>query len=235
MLEIENLQVNYGPSSALKGVSLKVEEGELIAVIGANGAGKTTLLRTISGILKPRQGSISFMGKKISGASAHSIVRMGIVQVPEGRGTFYEMTTQENLEMGGYLCRSKNELKERMERVFTIFPKLKERKNQMAGLLSGGEQQMLAVGRGLMTGPRLLLLDEPSLGLAPLMVEHLGQTISVLNKEHALTILLVEQNAAMALEIASRGYALQTGLVVLQDSATNLMNNEFVKQAYLGI
>lgn len=235
MLEIENLQVNYGISPALKGVSIKVGDGEFVTIIGANGAGKTTLLRTVSGLLKPRKGTITFMGKKISGKSAHSIVHMGVVHVPEGRGTFPDMTTQENLDMGGFLCSDKKLFKQNLEKVLTIFPILKERKNQLAGTLSGGEQQMLAVGRGLMANPKMLLLDEPSQGLAPLLVEHLGETISALHKEHSLTILLVEQNASMALEIADRGYVLQTGQVVMQDTAANLMKNEFVKQAYLGI
>ena len=235
MLDIENLKVFYGMSPALKGVSVKVADGELVAVIGANGAGKTTLLRTISGINKARGGHIKFNGRELTGLSAHGIVSMGIVHVPEGRGTFPDMTTQENLEMGAFLINNKKLMKENLEKVYTVFPRLLERKNQRAGTMSGGEQQMLAVGRGLMANPKMLLLDEPSQGLAPLLVEHLAETIHKLHKEHSITILLVEQNARMALDIADRGYVLQTGEVVMQDKAANLMENEFVKQAYLGV
>ncbi len=235
MLEVKNLQVYYRLSPALRGVSIKVEEGELVVVIGANGAGKSTLIRTISGLHRPRRGSITFMGKTISRQAPHKIVNMGIVQVPEGRGVFPDMTTVENLEMGAYICRDKKVIKERMEKAYSIFPLLKDRRNQLAGTLSGGEQQMLAVGRGLMAGPKLLLLDEPSQGLSPLLVEHLAETINTLHKEHAMTILLVEQNARMALDIADRGYVLQIGQVVLEGKATELAANESVKQAYLGV
>jgi branched-chain amino acid transport system ATP-binding protein len=235
MLEIKDLQVNYRLSPALRGVSIKVEEDELVVVIGANGAGKSTLIRTISGLHRPRRGNITFMGHSITRQSAHKIVGLGVVQVPEGRGVFPDMTTLENLEMGAYLCRDRKVVKERREKVYSIFPILKDRKNQLAGTLSGGEQQMLAVGRGLMSGPKLLLLDEPSQGLAPLLVEHLAETINALHKEHRMTILLVEQNARMALDIADRGYVLQTGHVVLQGKASELLANESVKQAYLGV
>ncbi|MFA4836516.1 MAG: ABC transporter ATP-binding protein [Dehalococcoidia bacterium] len=235
MLKIENLQVCYGPVAALKGVSLEVGDGELVAVIGANGAGKSTLLRTISGLHKPRRGKIEFMGKSIGGMPAHRIASFGVVQVPEGRGVFPEMTTLENLEMGAYLCRSKNVIKERLEKVYSLFPRLKERRGQLSGTLSGGEQQMLAVGRGLMADPKMLLFDEPSQGLSPLLVEHLADAISVIHKEHSYTVLLVEQNARMALEIADRGYVLQLGEVVMGDSAANLLENKSVKEAYLGI
>jgi branched-chain amino acid transport system ATP-binding protein len=235
MLEVKNLQVYYRLSPALRGVSINIEEGELVVVIGANGAGKSTLIRTISGLHRPRRGSITFMGQIISRQSAHKIVSLGVVQVPEGRGVFPDMTTLENLEMGAYLCRHKKLIRERLEGVYSIFPVLKDRKNQLAGTLSGGEQQMLAVGRGLMGGPKLLLLDEPSQGLAPLLVEHLADTIAALHKEHAMTILLVEQNARMALGIADRGYVLQTGQVVLEGKAADLLANEMVKQAYLGV
>jgi branched-chain amino acid transport system ATP-binding protein len=235
MLEVKNLQVYYRLSPALRGVSLSVKEGELVVVIGANGAGKSTLIRTISGLHRPRRGSITFMGNTISRHPPHKIVSMGVVQVPEGRGVFPDMTTLENLEMGAYLCRDRKIIKERMEKVNSIFPILKDRRNQMAGTLSGGEQQMLAVGRGLMAGPKLLLLDEPSQGLSPLLVEHLAETINTLHKEHAMTILLVEQNARMALDIADRGYVLQIGQIVLEGKASELAANESVKQAYLGV
>jgi branched-chain amino acid transport system ATP-binding protein len=235
MLEVKNLQVYYRLSPALRGVSLKVEEGELVVVIGANGAGKSTLIRTISGLHRPRRGSITFMGNTISRHPPHKIVDLGVVQVPEGRGVFPDMTTLENLEMGAYLCRDKKVIKQRLEKAYSIFPLLKDRKNQLAGTLSGGEQQMLAVGRGLMAGPKLLLLDEPSQGLSPLLVEHLAETIKTLHKEHAMTILLVEQNAHMALNIADRGYVLQIGQVVLEGKASDLAANESVKQAYLGV
>jgi len=235
MLEVKNLQVYYRLSPALRGVSLKVEEGELVAVIGANGAGKSTLIRTISGLHRPRRGSITFMGHNIARQAPHKIVGMGVVQVPEGRGVFPDMSTLENLEMGAYLCNNKKIIKERLEKAYSIFPILKDRKNQMAGTLSGGEQQMLAIGRGLMGEPKMLLLDEPSQGLSPLLVEHLAETINTLHKEHSMTILLVEQNARMALDIADRGYVLQIGQVVIEGTASELAANENVKQAYLGV
>lgn len=235
MLKVENLQVSYGSLPALKGVSIHVSDGELVTVIGANGAGKSTLIRTISGLMKPRKGKIIFMEKTISGVAAHKIVNMGVVQVPEGRGIFPEMTVLENLDMGAYLKRNRDVAKERLGEVYTLFPRLQERKGQLAGTMSGGEQQMLAVGRAMMSNPKVLLLDEPSQGLSPLMVQHLADAISVIHKEHGVTVLLVEQNARMALEIADRGYVLQRGEVVLEDSAANLMKNEAVKEAYLGV
>ncbi|MDD5095550.1 MAG: ABC transporter ATP-binding protein [Dehalococcoidia bacterium] len=220
---------------AIKGISVYVPQGELVCVIGANGAGKSTLIRTISGLNKPRSGMIEFEGKSIAGMPAHRIVDLGIVQVPEGRGVFPEMTILENLEMGAYLKRNKRMFKENQEKVYALFPRLKEREGQLAGTLSGGEQQMLAVGRGMMGNPKLLLLDEPSQGLSPLMVQHLSDAISVIHKQHSVTVLLVEQNARMALEIAERGYVLQTGKVVMEDSAASLLENKVVKEAYLGI
>ena len=235
MLKIENLQVCYGPIMAVKGISLHIPEGELVCVIGANGAGKSTLIRTISGLHKPRSGKIEFQGKSISNMPAHRIVGLGVVQVPEGRGVFPEMTILENLEMGAYLKRNRNTFKENQEKVYGLFPRLKERESQLAGTLSGGEQQMLAVGRGLMGNPKLLLLDEPSQGLSPLMVEHLADAINTIHKQHSVTVLLVEQNARMALEIANKGYVLQTGQVVLEGNTASLLENETVKKAYLGV
>lgn len=235
MLKIENLQAGYGPITALKGISLDISEGELVAVIGANGAGKTTLMRAISGLIKPRKGGIKFQGKNIGGMAPHRIVNMGVVHVPEGRGVFPEMTVAENLDMGAFLPRNQRTAKEQRESVYALFPRLKERRNQLAGTMSGGEQQMLAVGRGLMANPKVLLLDEPSQGLSPLMVEHLAEAICTIRKDHAVTVLLVEQNAQIALEIADRGYVLEVGQVVLQDTASGLLQNKAVKEAYLGV
>ncbi len=235
MLRIENLQAYYGPVCALKSVSLEVKSGELVTVIGANGAGKSTLMRTISGLMKPRRGTIDFDGEPLAGVPAHKIVKKGVIQVPEGRGIFPEMTCLENLEMGAYLVRDKGLINERLQQVYDLFPRLLERKSQFAGTLSGGEQQMLAVGRGLMAGPKMLLLDEPTQGLAPLLVENLAEAITKIHKENSLPILLVEQNASMALEIADRGYVLQLGEVVLEGTAKALMENQSVKEAYLGI
>lgn len=235
MLNIENLYFSYGPVPALKGVTINVESGELVAVIGANGAGKSTLMRTISGLHKPRRGDIEFEGKSISGKPAHKIVGLGVVQIPEGRGVFPEMTVLENLEMGAYLLRGKANINNQLDRVYTLFPRLQERKGQIAGTLSGGEQQMLAIGRGLMANPKVLLLDEPTQGLSPLLIEHLAEAIRTIHREDGITMLLVEQNARMALDIADRGYVLQLGEVVMADTATNLLNNKSVKEAYLGI
>jgi branched-chain amino acid transport system ATP-binding protein len=219
---------------ALKGVSIDIEQGEIVTLIGGNGAGKTTTLRTISGLLKPRVGSVSFNGEDLVKYKPHEIVYKGISMVPEGRGIFARLTVMENLEMGAYSRNSKQELAQNIEKVFTLFPRLKERRTQVAGTLSGGEQQMLATGRALMAEPRVLLLDEPSMGLAPVLVELIFETIQKINKE-GVTILLVEQNALMALAIAHRGYVIQTGEIVLTDTAENLKKNPTVQKAYLGV
>jgi len=235
MLEINDLYVYYGPMAALKRVSISVAEGELVTVIGANGAGKTTLLNTISGLLESDRGIIEFMGRNITGMSAHSITKLGIIQIPEGRGVFPEMTVLENLEMGAYLFQDRKAIRQTLEQVYSLFPILEQRRRQMAGTLSGGEQQMLAIGRGLMSRPKLLLLDEPSQGLSPLLVQSLGKTIEGLHKNEGLTVLLVEQNVQMALEMADRGYVLQSGEVILEDKASALLDNQAVKEAYLGV
>ncbi|MBF8282919.1 MAG: ABC transporter ATP-binding protein [Anaerolineales bacterium] len=234
ILELENVHTYYGHIHALKGVSITVGEGEIVTLIGANGAGKTTTLNSISGLLRPRQGHVRLHGEDLSAYRAHQIVAKGVVQVPEGRRVFASLTVQENLEMGAYSRTGRDSLREGAERVFTLFPRLKERRNQVAGTLSGGEQQMLATGRALMANPKVLLLDEPSMGLAPVLVDSIFDTIKQLHTE-GTTILLVEQNARMALQIADRGYVLQTGQVVLSDTADNLRQNEMVQKAYLGI
>jgi len=234
ILEVENVHTYYGNIHALKGVSLIVEEGEIITLIGANGAGKTTTLNTISGLLRPREGHIRLDGEDLSAYKPHEIVVKGVVQVPEGRRVFARLTVMENLEMGAYTRRDKDGIAEDLERVFALFPRLEERKNQVAGTLSGGEQQMLAIARGLMARPRVLLLDEPSMGLAPVLVDSIFDTIKQLH-EAGTTILLVEQNARMALQVADRGYVLQSGEVVLSDTAENLRENEMVRKVYLGI
>jgi branched-chain amino acid transport system ATP-binding protein len=234
MLEVENLHTYYGNIHALKGISLTVEKGEIVTLIGANGAGKTTTLRTISGLLHPREGAMTLEGENIVGIPAHQLVYQGIAMVPEGRGIFSKLTVQENLEMGAYSRGDKASIKRGFERVFTLFPRLRERRSQIAGTLSGGEQQMLATGRAMMAGPRILLMDEPSMGLAPVLVEAIFDTIAQINKQEGLTVLLVEQNALMALSIANRGYVLQTGNIVLADTAQNLKTNEMVQKAYLG-
>jgi len=234
MLEINNIHTYYGNIHALKGISLTVEEGEIVTLIGANGAGKTTTLRTISGLLTPREGSISYLGKNIVGVPAHKLVYDKIAMVPEGRGVFAKLTVQENLEMGSYSRDDKAGIAKDLERVFTLFPRLKERRKQVAGTLSGGEQQMLATGRAMMAAPRLLMLDEPSMGLAPVLVDAVFDAIVEINKE-GTTILLVEQNALMALSIANRGYVLQTGQIVVHDNAEALKKNEMVQKAYLGM
>ena len=233
MLEIENLNTYYGHIHALRDVSITVEKGEIVTMIGANGAGKSTMLKTTSGLLRPRTGSIQLEGEELTRLAPHTIVTKGVVQVPEGRRIFGQLTVMENLDMGAFTSRDGNRNKKNLDRVFDLFPRLKERSKQVAGTLSGGEQQMLAMGRALMTEPRLLLLDEPSMGLAPVLVESIFDTISRLNNA-GTTILLVEQNARMALQVASRGYVLQSGQVVLSDSADNLASNEMVRQAYLG-
>ncbi len=234
MLEINDIHTYYGNIHALNGVSLKVEKGEIVTLIGANGAGKTTTLRTISGLLKPRQGKVILEGEEITNLKAHEVVYKGIAMVPEGRGIFARLSVTENLDLGAYSRTDRQNFAQDLERVFTVFPRLKERHKQIAGTLSGGEQQMLAIGRSLMARPRILLLDEPSMGLAPILVESIFDTIVTINKE-GTTILLVEQNALMALSIATRGYVLQTGEIVLLDSAENLKRNEMVRKSYLGI
>lgn len=233
MLKIENINVYYGAIHAIKGISLDVREGEIVTLIGANGAGKSTTLRTISGLLKPKTGKISFLGKNIAGMPAHEIVREGISQVPEGRRIFAEMSVLENLELGAFIRKDDEEIKKDMEIVFHRFPRLEERKDQQAGTLSGGEQQMLAMGRALMSRPKLLLLDEPSMGLAPLLIREIFSIIEDINKT-GTTILLVEQNANMALSIADRAYVLETGRITLSGDAEKLAASEDVRKAYLG-
>jgi branched-chain amino acid transport system ATP-binding protein len=234
LLELENIHSYYGHIHALQGIQLRVEEGEIVTLIGANGAGKSTTLRTISGLIKPRQGSVQLEGKEINGLPPHKIVEMGVGHVPEGRGIFPRLTVRENLEMGAYTIKDQADVTQRMEFVFELFPRLKERLDQKGGTLSGGEQQMLATARGLMLKPRILLMDEPSMGLAPVLVEAIFNVISSLNKQ-GTTILLVEQNALMALSVAHRGYVLQSGRIVVSDTAENLKKNEMVRAAYLGV
>jgi branched-chain amino acid transport system ATP-binding protein len=234
LLEVENIHSYYGNIHALKGISLTVEEGEIVTLIGANGAGKTTTLRTISGLLHPRLGSVRYQGEDITHVPAHEIVYKGVSMVPEGRGIFAKLTVDENLDMGAYSRDDRAGIEKDRERVFQLFPRLQERRKQVAGTLSGGEQQMLATARALMARPKLLLMDEPSMGLAPVLVESVFDTIQQINRE-GTTILLVEQNAHMALQIASRGYVLQTGEIVLSDTAENLRENEMVQKAYLGM
>lgn len=234
ILNINNVHTYYGNIHALKGISINIEKGEIVTLIGGNGAGKTTTLRTISGLLKPREGSVSLNGEDLLKYQAHEIVYKGISMVPEGRGVFARLTVLENLEMGAFSRNSKAELNANLDRVFTLFPRLKERRTQVAGTLSGGEQQMLATGRALMANPTVLLMDEPSMGLAPVLVELIFDTIQQINKE-GTTILLVEQNALMALAIADRGYVLQTGEIVISDTAENLKKNPTVQKAYLGM
>ncbi|MFB0536272.1 MAG: ABC transporter ATP-binding protein [Anaerolineae bacterium] len=234
LLEIENLNTYYGHVQALKGISLTVDEGEIVTLIGANGAGKSTTLRTISGLLRPREGRVVFQGEELNNVPAHEIVYRGISQAPEGRAVFATLSTDENLNMGAYsLGGDKEAIEENRRRVFQLFPRLEERKNQIAGTLSGGEQQMLAIGRALMARPKLLMLDEPSLGLAPMLVKAIFQTIREIN-EQGVTILLVEQNARAALKLADKGYVLETGNIVLEGTAEELMRDERVRKAYLG-
>jgi len=234
MLKVDNVHTYYGNIHALKGITLYIDKGEIVTLIGGNGAGKTTTLRTISGLLTPREGSIELNGESLFKYKAHEIVYKGISMVPEGRGIFARLSVTENLEMGAYSRSSQQELTGSMDRVFTLFPRLKERRSQVAGTLSGGEQQMLATGRALMASPSLLLMDEPSMGLAPVLVELIFDTIQKINQE-GTTILLVEQNALMALSIAHRGYVLQTGEIVISDTAENLKKNPTVQKAYLGM
>jgi branched-chain amino acid transport system ATP-binding protein len=234
MLEIQDVHAFYGNIHALKGISLTVEEGEIVTLIGANGAGKSTTLKAISGLLKPRQGKILLEGEDLETYPAHEIVYKGVAMVPEGRGVFARLTVSENLDMGAFHRTDRAGINDDMERVFTLFPRLEERRTQVAGTLSGGEQQMLATARALMAHPRLLLMDEPSMGLAPVLVESVFDTVQEINKE-GTTILLVEQNAHMALQVASRGYVLQTGEIVLKDTADGLRNDPMVQKAYLGM
>jgi branched-chain amino acid transport system ATP-binding protein len=233
LLEVDNIHTYYGNIQALKGISLHVDEGEIVTLIGANGAGKSTTLNTVSGLLKPREGSVRFQGERIDQLPAHKVVGLGISQAPEGRRVFSRLTVIENLEMGAYARSDKQGIQEDMERVFELFPVLKERRNQVGGTLSGGEQQMLSIGRALMAKPKIFLLDEPSMGLAPMLVEAIFDTIRDINQQ-GTTILLVEQNALMALSVAHRGYVLQSGEIVLHDTAEHLRQNDMVRHAYLG-
>ncbi len=234
MLELKDVHTYYGNIHALKGISIKVEKGEIVTLIGSNGAGKSTTLRTIQGINKPRSGTVLLEGEALEKLPSHEIAMRGVAQSPEGRMIFPRMTVLENLEMGAYARKDKTGIKDDLDRVFTLFPRLKERINQKGGTLSGGEQQMLAMGRALMARPRIVLLDEPSMGLSPLLVELIFDTIVTINKE-GTTVLLVEQNALMALSIANRGYVLQTGEIILSDTAANLKQNEMVQKSYLGV
>ncbi|AOH55883.1 ABC transporter ATP-binding protein [Peribacillus muralis] len=233
MLKIEDINVYYGNIQALKGVSLSINEGEIVTLIGANGAGKSTMLKTVSGLLKPKQGKILYEGQSIGGKAAQSIVKMGISHVPEGRRVFANMSVEENLQLGAYLRKDKAGIKQDMEKVYELFPRLLERLKQQSGTLSGGEQQMLAMGRALMAKPRLLLLDEPSMGLAPLLVKQIFHIIEEINKT-GTTILLVEQNANLALSIADRAYVVETGRIVLSGKSEELTTSEEIKKAYLG-
>jgi len=234
LLEVENLHTYYGHIHALKGISLTVEKGEIVTLIGGNGAGKTTTLRTISGMLKPREGWVKLNGENLGKFKANEIVYKGIAMVPEGRRVFARLTVKENLEMGAFSLNSREKQDSNMERIFNLFPRLRDRHSQLAGTLSGGEQQMLATGRALMANPSLLLMDEPSMGLAPVLVELIFDTIQQINKE-GVTVLLVEQNALMALGVANRGYVLQTGEIVLSDDAQKLRKDTSIQKAYLGM
>ncbi|MBY0124223.1 ABC transporter ATP-binding protein [Bacillus sp. S/N-304-OC-R1] len=233
MLKVDGIDVFYGNIQALKGVSLEVNEGEIVTLIGANGAGKSTLLKTLSGLLKPKNGSIQYLGDSIGGKAAQSIVKAGISHVPEGRRVFSNMTVEENLELGAFLRKDSKEIHKDIQKVYETFPRLLERRKQLSGTLSGGEQQMLAMGRAIMARPKLLLLDEPSMGLAPLMVKTIFQIIEDINRE-GTTILLVEQNAHMALSIANRAYVIETGRVTVSGTAAELQESEEIKKAYLG-
>lgn len=232
ILELKNVHVSCGNIKAVKGIDLYIEKGEIVTLIGSNGAGKTTTMKTICGLIKPTEGTIQFKNENITNKNTNHIVKMGISMSPEGRQVFPRMTVLENLEMGSFI-RTKEEEKEGLEKIFTLFPRLKERTKQIAGTLSGGEQQMLAIGRAMMAKPQLLLLDEPSLGLAPIIVQNIFELIKEINKM-GTTILLVEQNAKMALMIADRGYVLETGKIALSDTAENLLDSDMVRQAYLG-
>ena len=233
MLSVNNLQVHYGMIQAIKDVSFEVNQGEVIALIGANGAGKTTILHTISGLMQPTRGSVIFEGQDITKTAAHKIVSLGMAHVPEGRRVFAQLTVLENLRLGAYTRKDKNEMEETLKMIYQRFPRLEERKNQIAGTLSGGEQQMLAMGRALMSHPKIILMDEPSMGLSPIFVEEVFKIIRDISAE-GTTVLLVEQNAKKALTIADRAYVLETGNIILQGDAKKLMNDESVKKAYLG-
>ena len=233
MLEVKDLEVYYGVIQAIKGVSFQVNQGEVIALIGANGAGKTTILHTITGLLSPKRGSVMFEGKEITKVPAHKIVSMGMAHVPEGRRVFAELSVYENLKMGAYTRKDKKEIEESLANVYKRFPRLEERKNQMAGTLSGGEQQMLAMGRALMSKPKIILMDEPSMGLSPIMVNEIFDIIRAVS-EGGTTVLLVEQNAKKALGIADRAYVLETGKIVLEGKVEELLENDSIKKAYLG-
>lgn len=234
MLKIENLIVNYGAIQAIKGINVNVKEGTIVTLIGANGAGKSTILRTVSSLIKPASGSIKFLGNEITGMPSHRIVELGISQTPEGRMIFANLTVQENLEMGAYTRKDKDNIKYDLEFVFSLFPRLKERLKQPGGTLSGGEQQMLAISRAIMSKPKLLLLDEPSLGIAPILVKQIFEKIVALNKATGVTILLVEQNANIALSVSDYGYVLETGTIKLEGEAKTLAENPEVRKAYLG-
>lgn len=233
MLEVKDLEVYYGVIQAIKGVSFEVNKGEVIALIGANGAGKTTILHTITGLLSPKKGSVIYEGTDITKIPAHKIVSLGMAHVPEGRRVFADLSVYENLKMGAYTRKDKGEIEESLERVYVRFPRLKERKNQMAGTLSGGEQQMLAMGRALMSKPKIILMDEPSMGLSPILVNEIFDIIQEVSKS-GTTVLLVEQNAKKALSIADRAYVLETGKIVLDGKAEDLLNDDSIKKAYLG-
>jgi branched-chain amino acid transport system ATP-binding protein len=233
LLNIENLHVKYGNVEALHGIDLKVDQGEIVTILGANGAGKSTTLLAISGLVKPSKGSISFDGRPLHTMPAHEVVKQGIAQSPEGRRVFSTLTVRENLDLGAFTSNDKERIQKSLDWIFDLFPRLKERRDQLAGTLSGGEQQMLAIGRALMARPRILLLDEPSLGLAPILVQSIFETVREINRS-GVTVILVEQNARAALKLASRGYVLEVGNMVLEDTAANLLANEDVQQAYLG-
>jgi len=234
MLTVENLSVYYGKAIALKGISLFIRKGELVTLLGANGAGKSTLLKTLSGIQRPREGRILLEDEEIHKLPPHQIVKRGVIQVPEGRELFPELTVQENLRMGAYLRKDVSNVKQDIDFVFKIFPRLEERKGQTAGTLSGGEAQMLAIARGLLSSPKILMLDEPSLGIAPVMRDTIFQTVLQIYKERGLTLLLVEQNAKWALGVSTRGYILENGKITLEGTGKNLAENDYVKKAYLG-
>jgi branched-chain amino acid transport system ATP-binding protein len=234
VLELKNLIVNYGVITALQGISLEVKQGDIVTLIGANGAGKTTTLRAISGLIKVRSGQVLYQGRNITNVPPHQLVKLGIAHVPEGRMIFANLTVHENLMMGAYLVREKAAIDRELSYVFEIFPRLKEREKQVGGTLSGGEQQMLAIGRALMSKPKFLMLDEPSLGIAPLLVHKIFEKVVEINRQHGITILLVEQNANLALEVSRSGYVLETGRIILQDTSARLRENPQVRSAYLG-